>query len=96
MTTEIKEPAWLTAAADQKVAQLAELVPGGVAAGHVMVALLTEPDRDGDDWDDWSISCDNCGKVCPDDLLTGTLTRQLHGQKVTLAFGSCPECWGAA
>lgn len=90
------EPAWLTAAADQRVAFMAETLGPGVAflkGYNVVVTPLTEPDP-GCQTQQWDKTCDNCGRYCPDGLVANSVQRDLNGVKIQVVFGACSRCMG--
>lgn len=94
-----REPAWLTAMVDQHLALVADTLGdamSGFSDFHVVMMSLTEPaeDADADERDRWERMCDRCGRYCPpgSDFFTGTVTRDLQGTQVIVAFGVCPAC----
>ena len=96
---EEKEPPWLTAMIDQRMALMEqELGPAvdGLQSYGVVLTLLTEPPEGSSHAvaERWERSCDRCGLYCPDDaeFYTGHATRELGGAKVMVAFGMCPAC----
>ncbi len=96
-----KEPPWLTAMADQRLAQFNAAVPklvvGDLAGAEVVMFTLTDPSADTERAvDRWNNSCDNCGEHCPDTLLTGHVGRAYQGKDVVITFGACPDCAGVA
>lgn len=97
------EPAWLTAAADQRLALMAEKLgetgPAGIAmlAGYeVIMTTLSEPDEGSSvpEIAYWHQSCEHCGAFCPEDLVCGHVERQLFGRTVLVVYGACPTCAG--
>ena len=91
------EPAWLTAAADQRVALMADvMVPGALVTKpnvSIIMTTLTEPKGEGKAaYEYWDKSCDNCGKHCPQTLTPGHVKREMHGLEVVITFGACPAC----
>lgn len=101
MAEREKEPPWLSAAVDQRIAfmrdKMGEL---GWAMIRKQLALLmtplTEPDEGSspEEIARWERTCDNCGAFVPDGELfyTGQLVREFHGEQVILIFGVCPVC----
>ena len=97
---EKSEPAWMSAAVDQRLALMAEGIPAPAAGGldgyTVITTPLTEP-PEGEratkqDSERWDHSCDNCGVLVRAGMVTGYVERELHGRKVMIFFGSCPDC----
>jgi len=92
----MSEPAWLTAAVDQRLALMVETIGEAVQFidHEVIVTPLTEPREGASDAEmkHWDFSCDNCGRYCPTRLLVGQVTRELHGKPVMFTYGACPWC----
>ena len=93
-----REPAWLTAKVDQKIALVK--VPmlnaaRATQAGFVMTFLdeghahMTDEERE-----QWERTCDRCHTYVPDDgeFYTGHVVRDVEGQQVVMAFGVCGPC----
>jgi hypothetical protein len=97
MTTVIREPSWLLAKIDQRVAMFADKVPADVVTSYgVVLTPLTEPD-DGATREEvlrWDRTCDNCGAFVPRGrtFYTGHAGRMLHGVQVVITYGACPGC----
>lgn len=97
--TAVREPAWLTAAVDQRLAMMFEIVdPSVLDKGTVLFAFLTEPAEGAGplEFGYWEHACDNCGRYSKDDVLTGTVERMFEDTKVLVQFGACPTCREAA
>jgi len=95
----VREPAWLTAKIDQRIAMMKDVLgPAveGFADYNVVMTPLTEPPEGASEvavamWDG---SCDNCGRFCPTLLWTGKSEREVAGVRVVITFGACPQCSG--
>jgi hypothetical protein len=95
-----REPAWLTAAVDQRVALLAHLLDAEIrkmAKVTVIMLQLTEPPMFATAAQimAWDHACDNCSKPCPtdQDLLMGNVERTYKDSvKVVITFGACLDC----
>lgn len=103
-----REPAWLTAKVDQRLAFMAEQF-GAVGSTDEMIEAffkaqpttlmtpLTEPPENAgqEQFEIWDKSCDNCGKWCPNTLSTGHTSRTKWGTQIIFMFGVCPRCKAA-
>jgi hypothetical protein len=95
-----KEPAWLLAKVDQRLALMREkLGDEGITLlglADVVITPLTEPPENATQQQiaTWDKSCDNCGRLCPTRLVTGQVVRMLDKIQVTFFFGACPRCAG--
>jgi hypothetical protein len=94
-----KEPAWLTAAIDQRLALMVEVMGPStfpLAKNYgVMLTPLTEPEEDATqaEMDRWDRTCDNCGKDCTGlEFFAGSAMRSAFGTNVCFTFGVCAEC----
>lgn len=100
MDEVVREPGWLTAAADQRLALMQETVPPEVLAedAPIVMAMLTEPsdDLDRQERERWERTCDNCGAYTPEGQVfyTGHVTRYLFGAPVMITYGACFRCSG--
>lgn len=97
MAEELKEPSWLTARADQRLALMLEKAGDNFPHGALVTTPLTEPEPGGD-FERWDRSCDNCGKyVAEGELLwTGSVFRVTpKGSQVIINFGACADCKNA-
>lgn len=96
MSTVTREPAWLTAAADQRLA-LADESVGSTAfikGLTVIMMTLTDPaDESPEAFARWDKSCDNCGKYLPDLLVNAHIERSLYDKPVVIVLGACADCW---
>ena len=90
-----REPAWLTSAADQRLAMFEEALGPVLDHFHVLQMALTEPEDDSDlEYLRWDRSCDNCKDYRPRDLVAQILERPLREDvKAVITVGACPECW---
>jgi hypothetical protein len=99
------EPAWLTAKVDQRLAFMAEQFGATGTTDQMIEAFLkaqptvvftplTEPPENATpvQFAQWDHTCDNCGKLCPHQLYTGSVTREKWGTQVIFMFGACAEC----
>jgi hypothetical protein len=94
----MREPAWLVAAVDQRLALLMEKLDGTMPEGvQVLMTPLTEPEEFATklDMEFWDKSCDHCRKHCPGFLLTGNVVREAFGLPVNITFGACRACMEA-
>jgi hypothetical protein len=96
---QYKEPAWLLAKTDQKLADMRDNLTADRLAGFKAVLIpLFDPAPGVDDTGGgrWDRTCDNCGKYCPDGTpyFVGQTKREMHGKSVFLTFGACSECIG--
>jgi hypothetical protein len=95
-----KIPAWVVAKVDQRLALMADMLsrfgnPAPALAEYgLMMTPLSEPDEGAtpDEYKIWDRSCDNCGRYCPGDFFTGSVTRTKWGTQIVFTFGTCPEC----
>lgn len=94
----IKEPAWLTTMADQRLALLVEggaLASAEVVVANIVMTTLTEPDPS-QSIERWERTCDRCGTYVPPNadppFYTGTLSRESGGFRIYMAFGLCSVC----
>lgn len=89
-------PSWLVAAIDQRVELLKKGLTIAEAFGDFQVAMmaLKEPPEGctREQFARWEQSCDNCGKHVPDQLWSGSASKEIHGTQVIICFGSCTEC----
>lgn len=92
MSETYREPAWLKAAIDKRVAPFSEIP--GLAHWPLVLTTLTEPDEDASEEERarWERTCDRCGKHCPNVFYTGTATRIVQGVDVIVTFGMCVQC----
>lgn len=92
------EPAWLIAAADQRLALLKEAhATGMLPKTDIILMMLTEP-ADGAtpaEQEKWDSSCDNCNESPEDGLYTGSFEIDFKGIMVIINFGTCKNCAGA-
>jgi hypothetical protein len=92
-----REPAWLTAMLDQRLALIKETVEDPNTAFGLMnmvMTPLTEP-REGatqEEYERWDQTCDNCGAYVPGELFTGHVVRFLDAVQVIVSFGVCTPC----
>jgi hypothetical protein len=97
LTSPRREPAWLTAMIDQRMALMEEHLgnPANVPANVVMTPL-TEPEEDATnaDRERWERTCDNCGTYCDNDtpFYTGSTVRMRGNVQVIFMFGVCAPC----
>lgn len=97
MNKVIKEPAWLLAKVDQRLALMKQVLAPAereLTNYGVIMTPLTEP-REGataKEMAHWDNACDNCDRYVPDTIVTGSVIRRLFGLKVNITFGACPEC----
>jgi hypothetical protein len=97
--TAVREPAWLTAAVDQRLAMMFEIMDASLLDDlTILFTFLTEPVEGAGPLEMayWEHACDNCGKFSKDEVLTGTVERVFEGHKVLVQFGACPTCRTAA
>lgn len=97
MAEHKREPAWLTAKADQRLALMASghtPVQISKVTASIIMLFLSEPPPDSTpaDYATWERSCDNCGRFCPGTFYTGVVKRELHGMEVVITYGVCPDC----
>lgn len=98
MNDLIKEPPWLQAKVDQRIALMKEKLgnlPQALDVGIIMMPL-TEPTEHAtpDEMLAWERSCDNCLVFCAGDFYTGHVSRNWGGQQIVITFGVCPVCKG--
>ena len=92
---ERSEPAWLSAKVDQRIAFMLEKTGGNFPPEAILATPLTEPE-DGQDFDKWDRSCDNCGRYVPEGepFHSGTCVRFIEaGNRALISFGACDTCW---
>lgn len=95
-----REPSWLTAAADQRLAKMrshgVQNDVKGMAKKPLISTPLTEPVAGAthEQYERWDRSCDNCGTFVPigTNLYTGHVFRDLDGLQVVVTFGMCADC----
>lgn len=88
-------PSWLTAAVDQRLALINDIKKSSPLPGFdIIIVQLTHPPDDvtPEQFEVWDHSCDNCGKLCENDLRTGHYQASVDGQKVAVTFGCCTSC----
>lgn len=98
--TDRTEPVWLTAAIDQRLALMVEVMgPAGIPIASdygVMMTPLTEPPEGSsrEVMEVWDHSCDCCGKHCSptEDFFLGSASRKAFGTQVCFTFAMCGEC----
>jgi hypothetical protein len=93
------EPAWLLAKVDQRLTLMREKVGEPevfkkLGAPDLILTPLSEPltEPTPEQLERWDRTCDNCGKYCPHDLWTGSVSRDWGGLQVVMTFGVCPDC----
>lgn len=92
------EPAWLTAAADQRIALMADILgePGktGLKTYGMVMTTLTEPEEGAspEQMKRWEFTCDNCNRYCPTTMVSSHVRRDIGGTPVSVVFGACPRC----
>lgn len=95
--TDPKEPAWLTALVDQRMALIEHKASPLIdsTAPSIVMTSLTEPEEDTRlALDHWEQSCDNCKAYRPNGIHSGTITRYTKaGVQVIITFGVCAECF---
>lgn len=93
--TTINEPAWLTAAVDQRLALVAEHIDLTEDVDKIVMTPLVDP-TEGDQaaMDRWERTCDRCGVYCApaEAFFSGTTTRLLAKVQVVFTFGACRRC----
>ena len=102
---DLKVPAWLEAAIDQRLALMREamgegtlqLLEAGYLKQDVLMTPLTEP-REGATEAEmvaWDFTCDRCGTLClpPAPFYTGHRMLTWHGARVCITFGTCQACY---
>ena len=89
------QPAWLTAAIDQRVAKLKHKVPvESLADIDVVQTTLTDPKDDSKAaFVRWDNSCDNCGAYNPKGLKTSVIETTVRGIPAVIIVGACKHCW---
>lgn len=94
----LKEPPWLLAKVDQRVAEMKDAISSSKAfeilGADMLVMPLSEP-REGatrQQMQMWEKTCDNCEKYCPGGLNTGFVRREWDGHPLQIFFGACPRC----
>lgn len=96
--SDLKKPAWLTAAVDQKLAYLEEKLPEGMwdlGQDLILCPLKEPPSDDPEDVDLWERQCDNCGRDCRGfDFYTGHVQMEVRGTKLVFMYGACSLCSG--
>ena len=97
MAEELREPAWLTAKADQRLAMMIDATGDNFPQDAIVTTPLTEPEP-GQEWEQWDRGCDNCGVYVPEGQLlwTGHVLRITpKGSRVIINFGACAACKNA-
>lgn len=93
----VRTPSWLTAALDQRLAQMDTATGGALPLMQFDMVLmpLTEPEEDATpaERERWEFTCDNCGKYAPSTMLSGDITVVHRGMTMAITLGACPECW---
>ena len=98
VVAEQREPAWLVAKVDQRLALMQQATggPGLFELDDKTVVLLTltepGPGATPADFERWDKTCDNCGHYCPSSLYTGHVTREWGKIQAIITFGVCPSC----
>ena len=88
-----REPSWLTAAADQRVAKMKDVAGNMITGYDVIMMMLTEPPE----WATpteaaaWEHECDNC-RTSERPLITGNVERTARKKRVFIVFGACRLC----
>jgi hypothetical protein len=92
----MREPAWVTALADQRVAEIAARTTPALLATYAVVLSPLVDMPDGADVDRWERTCDNCGTFVPEGptFNAGMVQREAHGKQVILSYGACDPCLG--
>jgi hypothetical protein len=98
--TQIKEPPWLTAAVDERLALMQEKT-GGIkrlaeaSGGVIVMTFLTEPREHATSAEirRWEHSCDNCQKHSVTENRGGYTERLVDDIRVVFSFGACEKCW---
>jgi hypothetical protein len=96
----MKEPPWLTAKVDQR---LAEIRAGGALElardQHPLIMTFLDegdPEMSEEEREKWERTCDSCGRYCSPDgdlaFYTGHAQRIIDGHQVILAYGVCNDC----
>lgn len=93
----IKEPAWLLAKIDQRIALFTDRMPEDLVKPYgIVMTPLTEP-RPGatvEEMERWERTCDNCDIYVPEGQVfyTGHSSRVIHGKQAIVTFGACARC----
>lgn len=103
-----KEPAWLSAKIDQRLAMMADVITSesGTTDAEmtellksqltVMMTPLTEPAEGATiaDMQRWERECDNCGAYSPPGTMffTGHASRTKWETQIVFMFGMCGTC----
>jgi hypothetical protein len=92
--TTTKEPAWITAKVDQRLALMAEAGIDAFKDTELVMTPLAEPSKGCTDaeYRRWDRTCDNCGAYCPRQFFTGHVVRRWRGVQVIFSFGVCLGC----
>lgn len=101
MSEREKEPPWLQAKVDQRIAFMRDklgdlgwqLIKRQTA---LLMTPLTEPDEGASELEfaRWEHTCDNCGAYVPRTMWSGSVERMVDGVRVIISFGACPGCAG--
>ena len=92
-----KEPAWLVAMIDQRLALMEDHI-GNTAdvPANVVMTPLSEPEHEmgSEEFERWDRTCDHCGRYCPEpeQFYTGHSVRVRGQVQVIFNFGVCPTC----
>lgn len=96
MSAHSEEPAWLTAAVDQRLALMKDTLGADTVVTDfaVMMTPLTEPGEGASkqERDAWEYTCDNCGRYCPTSMWAAHAERAAFGVRVLFTFGVCQQC----
>lgn len=98
-----KEPPWLIAMVDQKLALMEDVLGAALDAQRddvvadyaVIISPLAEPEEgaSAQEMARWERTCDNCATFCPGlNFWTGHVVRDFHGRQVIFTFGACSKC----
>lgn len=93
----MSEPAWFTAAVDQRIAMLEEAMMGKPKGQFSLaMSMLIEPPETASDLERelWERRCDGCGKDCNNAaFFTGQYAGTLkNGTQFVLVYGVCSTC----
>lgn len=91
-----REPAWLVAAADQRLAYIKEQGAAAFSGLAIVMTPLTTPASESPkDQFEWEHTCDNCKLPFPltDTHVIGSVMRQIdEDTPVYFIFGACKPC----